>query len=269
MSTNVTFSGGNSTPEGEPSPGHNERMIALAEGKAAPEQTQQTTADSGTPERPAWLPEKFASAEAMAAAYAELERKLSSGQQQQQQQPATTDGVTTEEAAASQAAAAGVDYAAVSAEFAEKGQLSSETYADLAAKGFPKDVVDSYIAGQQALADRARVELEASIGGKESLEQVLSWAKTGLTADQKAAWNSAIDRNNPAELSMMLAGFKAAMTAASGRDPAVRVGAQPGNASVAGFQSEAEMTAAMRDPRYKSDPAYRKMVSDRISAAAW
>lgn len=252
--------------------GHDAAMIAAAEGN--------TPAPASRPE---WLPSKFASPEAMATAYAELERKLGGGRPQQQApaqdagheatakaieqeaNPAAQHDATAEQAN-QQLAEKGIDYKGLVQEFHEKGVISPERYAELDAKGFPKEVVDSYIAGQQALANAARADIAASVGGEDAFGKVLEWAKGNLSEAQKVAWNGAIDRNAPEEIKMLLAGFKAGYEAQVGKEPQrIANGAQTAQ-SVVPYASTAEMTAAVSDRRYSTDTAYRAIVERRIAA---
>jgi hypothetical protein len=56
-------------------------------------------------------------------------------------------------------------------------------------------------------------------------------------------------------------------TAAGGKTPQVVMGATQG-ASVKPFNSAAQVTEAMKDPRYKNDPAYRQNVEQRLAVTS-
>jgi len=112
------------------------------------EQAQETQED-----RPEWLPEKFKNAEDMAYAYSELEKKMGAGAEEQQEEGETTneeeqqpDDNTEEDTNTNDV------IVEASKEFFENdGVISEETYKNLAEVGLPKELVDSYAAGQQAL----------------------------------------------------------------------------------------------------------------------
>ena len=58
-------------------------------------------------------------------------------------------------------------------------------------------------------------------------------------------------------------GLRSKYQAAEGSDPALIAG-QSAPSSGGNYSSWAEVTQAMRDPRYKSDPAYRQSVTSKL-----
>lgn len=209
--------------------------------------------------RPAWLPEKFKNAEELAKSYAELEKKQATAVTPAA--PAVIPAVTPEAATA-----AGVDLPALAQEYAEKGELSAETLNTLKTKGFDKAAVDNYIAGQQAIADKLMTTLETVAGGKEQLKATLEWAKANLTPAEAAGYDAALDSGNPELVKLALQGVTAKYTAANGSDPKLIDGGE-GSRSLADapYGSQAEVVQAMKDPRYKIDPAYRAKVAARLN----
>ena len=97
--------------------------------------------------RPDWLPEKFESPEAMAKAYAELEKKQSAGKPAEK--PKAIEQPTREQVVES-----GLDISALEAEWNETGALSEESYKLAAEAGYSRDIVDNYIEGRQAVVAR-------------------------------------------------------------------------------------------------------------------
>lgn len=163
--------------------------------------------------------------------------------------------------------AKGLDINDFNAEYADKGALSEESYAKLAKVGFDKATVDSVVAGQVALRAQADAEGYAVAGGQEAFTKMSAWAAANLTAPQKEAFNTAVSGSTDA-MKLAVAGLRAQYEAASGREPTLVGGAAPG-ATNTGYQSRAEMTAAMRDPRYQKDAAYRKSVETKVANAAF
>lgn len=208
--------------------------------------------------RPAWLPKQFETPEAFAASYNELRTKMDAGPPAT---PAVVAAVTPEAAQA-----AGIDMTALAQEYAEKGELSAETLKTLNDKGFDKAAVDTYIAGQQAIADKLIATLETVAGGKEQLKTTLEWAKSNLTPAEAAGYDAALDSGNPELVKLALQGVLAKYTAANGSDPKLVDGGE-GTRSLADapFASQEEVVRAMKDPRYKVDPAYRKKVENRLN----
>lgn len=213
-------------------------------------------------ERPAWLPEKFKDPEQMATAYAELEKRM--GQPPEEKPAAKTEETPkapTQEETQQALADKGLKVDEFNAEWVKEGKLSDASYEKLAAAGFSKDVVDGYIAGQQALADATAAELKGHAGGPEAYDEMVAWAKDALTDDQKAAFNSAVASGNKASASLAIAGLKAQFEADRGRDPTLLGGRGANSSDI--FRSRQEQVAAIKDPRYGKDPAYTKDVQDK------
>jgi hypothetical protein len=238
---------------------HNQKMIDKADGINSP--------DSGDnlqqPEdRPAWLPEKFKSPEDMAKAYASLESKLGSQSNQPQAAPAA-DQATTQQADAA-LSQQGLDMSSFTNEFDTTGELSEASYAKLASAGFDKNIVDNYIEGQRARASMYEVSLKDSVGGNQAYGDMVEWAKATMTPAEIDAFNMSVSSSNPEAAKLAVAGLKSRYESANGREPRLLQGNSSGGQGDA-FQSRAEMTTAMKDPRYKADPAYRQSVINRLS----
>jgi len=214
----------------------------------------------GTPvERPSWLPEKFATPEDMAKAYAELSTKLGTGEQ-----PAATPAVPDADAnkAVEQA---GLDMEALRAEFSETGDLKPETYAKFKAAGVPEEVVKGYIEGQKVIADQYATSVKAVAEGK--FDDMVAWAATNLTPAELNAYNKAVDSNDADIAKLAVSGIYQKFVAAIGKDPSL-VNGDAGDAKGDVFESTRQVTEAMRDKRYKTDPAFRKSVQEKLARSS-
>lgn len=240
---------------------HIDAMVAKAEAQGTPPATPAATPE-GTPERPEWLPEKFATVEDMAAAYAEMEKKLGA--------PKDTDGEPTPaEAEAAEAAAkavesAGLDMDALGEKIVKNGDLDAADYEALAKQGISKDMVQNYVSGQQAVADKMVAEMHETVGGEEAFTGLLEWGAENLSADEIASFNETIDTGKPAAVKLALQGLQARQQAQAGTPPNL-LGGKRGAQNVGEvFRSTAEVTKAMGDPRYRTDPAYRADVMAKL-----
>lgn len=247
------------TPESQiVAPGSEEHTALMVEKfqsqSGAPEQPAEPA-----PERPSWLPEKFATPEEMAASYSELERKQSNTPKEA---PAADADAGIEDARAA-VAGAGVDFDALSDEYLAGGSLSDASYETLTKAGFDRDLVDSFIEGQQAKADLFRADILLSVGGEETYLEMSEWAARSLTPSELEAYNSQVDSGNLTAAKMAVAGLKARFIAENGAEPELLNSETGGNSNEV-FRSTSELTAAMRDPRYKKDPAYRDDVARKI-----
>lgn len=223
-------------------------------------------------ERPEWLPEQFETPEEFAKAYGELRNKMSTEGAPKEAAPAEApEGEPQAEPTAEQTQAAeavenaGLDFSAVASEFDEKGELSDETFAKLEAGGIPRSMVESYIAGQVAQGEKMMNEVTTAVGGQETIDAMVAWARDGgITTDEAKAFNAAIDSaKDAASMTLALNGLKAKYEAANGKAPAL-VGGRPSAARTDVFQSHAQVVEAMRNPKYTSDPAYRAQVEEKL-----
>ncbi len=225
-----------------------------------PENTSQSSEDKSyeNEARPDWLPEKFKSAEELAKAYGELEKKMSAPQEEQTTEP-------VEETASPEEVKQLDKYYD---EFIEKNELSEKSYEELDALGLPKDLVDGYIAGQKALADNDVSEVQKVVGGKDNYSQLLDWSSKNLSQPEKDAFNNTIDNGSTEQVKMAVQGLmgRAGMSADNPQQDLFEGSVDNTNTDV--FGSVAQVTDAMNDPRYQKDPAYRKEVEDKLARSS-
>ena len=221
-------------------------------------------------ERPDWLPDKFKNVEQMAEAYSNLEKKMGEGQKQEEtvsQNEQSTEEETNEQPSGSDVQQAvenaGVDFNALQEEY-NQGGLSEDAYSKLSDAGFPKNLVDSWIQGQEALANDYQSSVHNIVGGEESYGEMTTWASENLSETEIAAYDRAVDSGDLGMVKLAVEGLRSKYQAAEGSDPALIAG-QSAPSSGGNYSSWSEVTQAMRDPRYKSDPAYRQSVTAKLS----
>lgn len=202
-------------------------------------------------DRPQWLPEKFKSPEDMARAYSELEKKLGSKPEEGQQE--TTVPKVHPDAIKS-----------YSEEYLRDGKLSDKSYAELAELGVDRSLVDAYVAGQQALVERQAESIYSTVGGKEAYSRMVGWASENLSKDEVAAFNEVVQSGDLRKINLAVSGIHSRMKAAT-NEPSLVMGKSANKAPSGAFRSTAEIVAAMSDPRYKTDPAYRADIENRLS----
>ncbi|MER9596127.1 hypothetical protein [Mesorhizobium sp. M0244] len=219
-------------------------------------------------ERPEGVPEKFWDAakgvvnhEALLASYAELEKKVGAPKVDDDADLDDLDPALQETEEAEDAEP--FSLATFDAEYAEAGALSEASYETLAAKGFDKATVDGYIAGQEALGQIATQRITEAAGGKDGMDRIFAWATTGVSPAEIDAFNEKFQHADVNAGVIAMEQLKAKYEAANGKDP-VLLGGKPAGNPVDTFDSWAQVTAAMADPKYKSDPAYRAAISAKL-----
>ena len=240
------------------------------EAVETPEEQQAEPQAEETTERPEWLPEKFKSAEDMAQAYAELEKRMGQGakeveeteQPAEQQQEEQTDDDNKEEAS---------DYneavVEASKEFFENdGKLSEDTYKKLEGIGLPRDLVDSYAAGQQALLQSEEAQIKGVAG--DSYDAMAEWANEHLPQEEIDAFDEAVTGGTVSQAKLAVQGLYARYQNATGAtQPKLVQGAVSGTSTMP-FKSMQELARAQSDPRYRSgDKAYHQEIDRRLAVS--
>ena len=220
--------------------------------------------------RPEGLPEKFKSVEDMAKSYSELESKLGAQDksfENETSQPEPKKESKPEgdlEIAEKAVSDAGLNMETLQSEYNEKGQLDDKSYESLEKAGIPKSYVDAFINGQAALAKQPGEEVKAVVGGEEAYGKIASWAAENMTEGEKKAYNDTVNSKDVESIKLAVAGLKAKYDMANGSEPNLVQGkATP--TSGGSYESWAQVTEAMADPRYAKDIAYQNAVKAKIA----
>lgn len=229
----------------------------------------QTGADAppATPPDDKPLAGKFKTPEELEAAYLELQKKL--GEKTPSDPTSNPDEPKeTPPAEDTKFIVAGQDVSKFSKMFAETGKLDETAYEELSKMGFPKEAVDAYIAGQTIPAKIAEDEVtavKAVAGGDEGYSQLISWAGINLSPEEISVFNKAIDTGDKDIAILAVEKLQSKFESAKGKPPKLISGKPSDARGGVGFRSSAEVVAAMKDPRYKTDPAYRADVEQRLA----
>ena len=221
--------------------------------------------------RPEWLPEKFKNAEDMAKAYGELENKLgqSENNNNKDSEPNKEEGKKDNadlsiDKAEKAVENAGLDMSSLQQEYNEGGQLADKSYDALEKAGIPKDYVDAFIKGQEAIAQQTSNTLKQEVGGADAYNNMMSWASNNLSEAEVNAYNSTVNGKDIEATKLAIAGLNARFKNAEGVEPNLQTGNRPSTSNAPGYRSWAEVTAAMSDARYTSDNAYRADVQAKL-----
>lgn len=235
--------------------------------------------DDGKPVRPEAIPEKFWNADKGEVNVEALLKSQKDGEEAIRLAEANKQ-LTPEEIAAAAAAKAAAEkdaptdqvasITAASAEFAEKGELTTETYDALAKVGLSKDMVNEYIEGQTAIRTTLTAAAHSPFeGSADEYSKAADWAADTLSDDEIAALDVQLTSRNPALVTQGAIALQAKYAAQADVDPTLTIHGD-GGTSVTGtiFKSSAEMKAAMRDPKYAKDSAFRAEVAGKIDRAS-
>ena len=84
-------------------------------------------------------------------------------------------------------------------EFEQNGELSEATYEALSKVGLNKTMVDTYIAGQQAIINQQQMEITNEIGGMQEYQKLSNWAAETLSDADLEAYNETVESGSVAQ----------------------------------------------------------------------
>ena len=205
------------------------------------------------------LPEKFKNVGDLAKAYAELEMK-----QGQKASEETSEKAEETPAEGERGKLSMDDFAPFTTEFLEQGDLSEESYKQVEEWGIPKPLVEGYVQGMRALRDQQLGEIHKEVGGSEKYAAMQEWARASLDPKELEGYDSIMQSGDLNAIHMAVRGMASRWQGQTER-PTLLSGETGSDASAGAFSSVAEVTAAMRDPRYTKDPSYREQIKRRLA----
>ena len=194
--------------------------------------------------------------------YQELEKKLGQPQEQEYVAEESQDLSIPQDPEVAEGA---FDMAALQQEYMSTGSLGEDSYKQLEDAGIGREYADTYIAGVKALGEQIGNNVKASVGGDAEYGNMVEWAKANYSPEQIQAYDKAVNSGDVNTAIMAAKGLRSDYTNVAGSEGTTYGGTQAepeGSGNV--FRSNAEVTAAMKDPRYEYDPAFRKDVLNKL-----
>jgi hypothetical protein len=167
---------------------------------------------------------KFKDPQALEQAYVELQKKLGEPRDEVQ---------STEDESESTAPA-------------EEEETSSESEADV-----------------ETLSEAQAQELMDMVGGDKAYKSMLEWAGDNFGKEEVEMYDQVMESGNPNAIFFAVQALQARYNDAVGSDGQLLTGRGAQNTDDS-FKSQAELVAAMSDPRYDRDPAYRADLMRRL-----
>ena len=206
---------------------------------------------------------KYKNAEELEKGYLELQQKLSNKEQPVEQEE--TQEETQEEAAETSLLDRMWDEATSGKEFSE--ELTKE----LEGKS-PQEIANMYLdyreanQGQSGSRDFTADEvtqLKGIVGGDANYTNMVDWAQKSLNEQEVQMFDAVMQRGDPLAAFFAVRSLAYAYNDAVGYDGNMIQGKAPKQNNDQ-FRSQAEVVAAMGDPRYESDPAYRRDIMQKL-----
>ena len=242
-------------------------------------------AEQSTSESAELLAGKYKSVEDLEKGYQELQQKLSKGEPTDTAETTETETKTEEEQPETTGDAkeiygdfiggrfeeAGIDFGGMNDRWQQTGQLTEEDYTSLNEAGFNKDMVDAYLEGVQfkatqdsQLAAQQVLDIKQEFGGEKAYDDMITWAATALTDGEKAAFDRAIKTTDLDQIRLVIGGLQSRYQTQANIEPRL-IGGKAARGPADKYESMAQVVAAMNDPLYQSDPAFRKKVESKLA----
>jgi hypothetical protein len=227
-----------------------EELDSLAVGERLAEQEQQLLAG------------KYQSAEELERGYLELQKRLSS---QTEEEPQVEEAPEAEEE--EEIEVDGDLFDAIMESY-RTGEWDDNLVEEVG-KMDPIDVANMFLAKQgeaqqTAVATEEDVtQIQDSVGGVDEYQNMLQWAGQNLSEQEINLYDAAMDRGDPLTMFFAAQALNSRYQDAVGYDGEMLTGSAPRNTGDV-FRSQAELVAAMSDPRYDKDPAYRMDISEKL-----
>ena len=222
---------------------------------------------------------KFNTPEELEKAYLELQKKLGQDTPEPTEEPAEEQPEASEEAPAEETPEAeevtevGQALRDYSKEYEEKGTLSDETIEALSAMD-SKQLVKEYLKFyQESVAQQQQQQVAAadeaailqSVGGADAYQELVGWAAGNLAQEEISDFNGVINSGNTVAIKFAVEALRNRRVAAEGNEAPLVTGRKSAGASKDRFRSNAELSRAIADPRYATDPAYRQDVEAKLA----
>ena len=234
----------------------------------AEEQDSLQVGEALTKEQGELLAGKYKNAEDLEKAYIELQKKLGDGEPKAEAEE-TTEETTDEETVDENPALSLINEA--SEEFYKNdNQLTPETIEKFSQLD-SKQLINAYLESiknapqQQQEVDLAQTEIDRihkAVGGESEYRKLTEWGAKNLTESEIKSFDNVVSTGDPNVIELAVAGLKAKYDNSNGYEGRMLTGKNTSTSDV--FRSQAQLVAAMADPRYDSDPAYRADVVAKL-----
>ena len=208
---------------------------------------------------------KYKNAQELEQGYLELQKKLGQTEQTQEAPEATEDQPEEEQAEPS-------ILDRIWDESTKQEEFSPELTEEIS-KMSSTDLANLYLDYRQSVEEGSQQtrdfteqevgELKGIVGGDQQYSQMLEWAQSNLNKQEIDMFDQVMQNGDPLAAFFAVRSLGYAYQNAIGYDGNMIQGKAPRQSNDQ-FRSQAEVVAAMGDPRYDNDPAYRKDIMDKL-----
>ena len=129
---------------------------------------------------------------------------------------------------------------------------------------YRKQVEEEGGVGAKDFTETEMTELKGVVGGDENYKNMLEWAGSNLNQQEIDMFDAVMQRGDALGAFFAIRSLAYRYNDAAGYEGKMLTGNAP-KTSGTQFRSQQEVIQAMSDPRYESDPAYRKDIMDKLT----
>ena len=115
----------------------------------------------------------------------------------------------------------------------------------------------------EVLSEEQANQLMDMVGGEKAYQSMLQWASKNLSKEEIQMYDSVMGKGEPNAIFFAVQALNSKYSDAVGSDGQLLTGRSASDSGSA-FRSQQELVAAMSDPRYDRDPAYRQEVMQKL-----
>tara|TARA_A100000164_G_scaffold295242_1_gene269143 strand:+ start:77 stop:862 length:786 start_codon:yes stop_codon:yes gene_type:complete len=236
----------------------------------AEEQDSLQVGEALTKEQGELLAGKYKNAEDLEKAYIELQKKLGDGEPKAEAEETTEE--TTEEETVDENPALSLINEASEEFYKNDNQLTPETIEKFSQLD-SKELISAYLESiknapqtqQQEEVDLAQRDIDRihkAVGGESEYKKLTAWGSKNLSESEISSFDNVISSGDPNVIELAVSGLKAKYENSNGYEGRMLTGKSTSSSEV--YRSQAQLVAAMGDPRYDNDPAYRADVIAKL-----
>jgi len=154
--------------------------------------------------------------------------------------------------------------------YENNGQITEDMHNQLTGAGIAKEAVDAYLAGRAKdmgmNSDVNQSDIDSiykSVGGEQQYKNLMSWAADNLSQDSINSFDNLVNTGDRNSIQLAVNGLVAQYQNDAGYEGRMLQG-KPAKTNTDVYESQAQLVAAMSDPRYDNDPAYRQAVIAKL-----
>ena len=148
-----------------------------------------------------------------------------------------------------------------------QGEFTDETMKELSSMD-PKDLAKMHLDYRNQnqrvhVTEQQVTQLKDVAGGEKEYESMINWANGTLTKQEIEMYDTVMEAGDPLGCFFAVQALKYRYDDASGVEGKMITGKAPSNTGDQ-FKSNAQLVQAMNDPKYETDPAYRREVMEKL-----